>query len=258
MTFPVYFPILGFRIHPHPVMEVLAYSGAFQLYVWRRKRWPRTDVPLEQNLWLIVGAIFGALAGSKLLAWIESWPDYHRALLETGPAALAGGKTIVGGLLGGWAGVEIAKKILGIRHSTGDAFVFPLILGMAVGRVGCFLTGLSDHTYGNHTSLPWAVDFGDGPRHPTQLYDIVFLAMLALVLSVRMRRPFENGRIFRLFMLGYCAYRFGVEFLKPTHRPYAGMSAIQLACVGGVVACVVSILRRPSAPTEGLMAPSAS
>ena len=95
-----------------------------------------------------------------------------------GFAAALGGKTIVGGLHGGWAGVELAKWRLGIRHSTGDVFVFPLIFGMSVGRIGCFLTGLPDHTYGNHTSLPWAVNFGDGPRHPTQLYDIVFLCLL--------------------------------------------------------------------------------
>ena len=74
---------------------------------------------------------------------------------------------IVGGLLGGWAGVEIAKRVLRIRYSTGDLFVFPLVVGMSIGRVGCFLTGLDDHTCGTWTGLPWAVDFGDGPRHPT-------------------------------------------------------------------------------------------
>jgi len=251
MTFPVYFHVFGLRLHPHPVMEVIAYSGGFQLYLATRRRWPRAAVSTEQNLWLIVGAIFGALVGSKLLAWTESWPEYARAFQDNGPAALAGGKTIVGGLLGGWAGVELAKCLMHIRHSTGDAYVFPLIFGMAVGRVGCFLTGLDDHAHGNPTHVPWAVDFGDGPRHPTQLYDIVFLLMLAAVLLlIRLRAPQPNGRLFRLFLLAYCAYRFCVEFLKPTYRPYLGVSAIQLACLAGVIACIVSLARNasPSGP----------
>ena len=159
-------------------------------------------IPIEQNLWIIVGAVFGALFGSKLLAWLESAPDYwpHRH----DPAVWLGGKTIVGGLLGGWIGVEIAKKVQGIRHSTGDAFAFPLIFGMAVGRIGCFLTGLDDHTHGNPTSLPWGIDMGDGiRRHPTQLYDIVFLTLFATLLGFLGKSPLPNGRLFRLFLLGY-------------------------------------------------------
>jgi phosphatidylglycerol:prolipoprotein diacylglycerol transferase len=257
MTFPVYFHAFGLRLHPHPVMEVIAYSGGFQLYLLIRRRWPRASVPLEQNLWIIVGAVFGALVGSKLLAWTESWPDYAHAFSQDGLAAFVGGKTIVGGLLGGWAGVEIAKRILHIHHSTGDAYVFPLILGMSVGRAGCFLTGLPDHTYGNRTAVPWAVDFGDGPRHPTQLYDIVFLLLLGVVLLVRMRWPYPNGRIFRLFLLAYCAYRFAVEFIKPTYRPYVGLSAIQLACLGGLIACAISVLRR-TARTEPILTAASS
>jgi prolipoprotein diacylglyceryltransferase len=238
MQFPVYIPVFGHRLHPHGVMEVIAYTGGFQLYLFLRRRWTGPVVPVEQNLWIIVGAIFGALIGSKLLAWTESWQDYLRFWKLTHSVAMfAGGKTIVGGLLGGWIGVEAAKKILAVHFSTGDLYVFPLILGMSIGRVGCFLTGLSDHTYGNYSRLPWAVDFGDGPRHPTQLYDILFLLALGIALRLRMKKPYENGRIFRLFIFAYCLYRFSVEFIKPTYRHYLGMSAIQLACLIAAGAC---------------------
>ena len=58
--------------------------------------------------------------------------------------------------------------------------VFPLLLGMALGRVGCHLAGLTDGTYGTATTLPWALDLGDGvARHPTNLYEIGFLLLLA-------------------------------------------------------------------------------
>lgn len=217
-------------------MEAIGYAGGFRLYLYLRKRWPSAAVPIEANLWILVGAVFGALVGSKLLAWVESWPDYLRLWQTQGDITAAlGGKTIVGGLLGGWAGVEFAKRWLSIRRHTGDVFVFPLIFGMSVGRIGCFLTGLPDHTYGNHTNLPWAVNFGDGPRHPTQLYDIVFLCLLGIILRIRMRWPYKNGQIFLTFILCYCLYRLGVEFIKPTYRPYLGLSAIQCACVSGSI-----------------------
>ncbi len=257
MRFPVYFHIFGYTLHPHAVLEILAYTGGFQLYLLLRRRWAGPVVPVEKNLWVIVGAIFGALVGSKLLAWAESWPDYLRMWQQTHSLAmLAGGKTIVGGLLGGWVGVEAAKKILGIRFSTGDLYVFPLIVGMSVGRAGCFLTGLPDHTCGNHSSLPWAVDFGDGPRHPTQLYDVVFLLVVGVALAVRMRRPYANGRIFRLFVLAYCLYRLSVEFIKPTYRPYLGLSAIQLACVTGSIVCGWLLFGRKAEDKLSLIAPA--
>jgi prolipoprotein diacylglyceryltransferase len=208
-------------------------------------------------MWVIVGCIFGAFVGSKLLAWAESWPHYwaHRAT----PRVWLGGKTIVGGLLGGWVGVEIAKKCVGIGRSTGDLFVFPLILGICLGRVGCFLTGLEDRTHGIATNLPWGVDFGDGVRrHPTQLYEIAFLILLGAALLIRRKVGlWESGGMFRWFMIGYLSFRVAVEFIKPVHRwAGIGLSAIQIASVGGVVACAVSLVsgrretRRASPPAK--------
>jgi prolipoprotein diacylglyceryltransferase len=262
MQFPHYFNLFGLRLHPHAVLEVIGYSASFQLYLFLRRRWPRPAValPFERNMWVIVGAVFGALAGSKVLAWVESPHEYAAAWRAgAGAATFLGGKTIVGGLIGGWLGVELAKKRLGVSSRTGDVYVFPLVVGMCIGRVGCFLTGLPDHTYGTATSLPWGVDFGDGvPRHPTQLYEIVFLLILGAALLLRMRRPFVDGEIFRLFMLGYFAWRFSIEFIKPRYTGYLGLSAIQWACAGGAAVCVVmlSTLRRAHLQTGGVYDPS--
>jgi phosphatidylglycerol:prolipoprotein diacylglycerol transferase len=246
LSFPVYFNLFGHRVHPHLVLELIAYSAGFQLYLFLRKRWSRVAVPVEQNMWLIVGCVFGALVGSKALAFLESFSHYSQHLSD--PRTWFGGKTIVGGLLGGWVGVEIVKWWFGIRHSTGDAFVFPLIVGMCIGRVGCFLTGLDDHTHGVHSALPWAVNFGDGPRHPTQLYEIVFLLLLAVVIFIRSRIPYPNGQLFRLFMFGYLGFRFFAEFIKPRETPIIGLSAIQLVCMAGAGICVWQLTRSRTMP----------
>ena len=241
MTFPVEFHVLGKSLPTHLVLELLAYTVGFQMYLLLRRRQRVGKQPIDRMMWVLVGCVFGALVGSKLLAWAESPLEYWNGRGD--PRVWLGGKTIVGGLLGGWVGVEIAKLALGIRQSTGDLFVFPLIAGIAIGRVGCFLTGLPDHTYGNHTALPWAVDFGDGPRHPTQLYEIGFLVVLGIALAIRGRRAYWNGELFRLFILGYLAFRFAVEFIKPSYKPWLGLSAIQIACAVGVIVTLRLLMR---------------
>ena len=242
ISFPVTFHPFGLSLPSHMAFEILAYAIGFRLYTHYRPRFPRTLINFDQNLWLLTACVLGAAIGSKLVAWLESPLDYwqhHRDF-----HALLGGKSIVGGLLGGWAGVEIAKRRLHIQQSTGDAYVFPLIIGMSIGRIGCFLTGLDDHTCGQYTTLPRAVNFGDGPRHPTQLYEIIFLLTLALALAVRMRTPFENGRLFRLFLFWYLTYRFAVEFIHyPRWNPWLGLSAIQVICLGGATLLTVLLLK---------------
>lgn len=181
---------------------------------------------------MIIGCIFGALIGSKLLNIIDSPAQYweHRDNL----LFWFQGKTVVGGLLGGWIGVELVKKRLGITYATGDAYVLPLIVGIAVGRIGCFLEGLEDATFGIPTTLPWGIDFGDGfSRHPTQLYEIFFLLIFGGVLLFRIRHHYPNGWLFRVFMLGYLLFRFAVEFIKPREIHYLGLSGIQVAALLG-------------------------
>jgi prolipoprotein diacylglyceryltransferase len=241
MTFPVELPIFGGSVPVHPIFETLGYIAGFQTYLLLRRRSKFARVGDKPTVWIIVGCIVGALLGSKLLAIAESFPDYWRARHQL--VTWLGGKTIVGGLLGGWVGVEIAKWRLHVHTRTGDLFVFPLILGIAIGRVGCFLTGLPDRTHGVHSSLPWAINFGDGPRHPTQLYEIASLALIAVALIIRSRRAVRAGDLFRWVMLSYLTFRFAVEFIKPVYTlPIVHLSAIQIATAVGAIVCAAQLL----------------
>jgi phosphatidylglycerol:prolipoprotein diacylglycerol transferase len=233
LTFPVYFHVGSLQIHPHPVFEALAYALGFRLYLYLRQR-TNDPIPESNRMWTVVGAAMGGALGSKLLYLFEqpalTWA--HRF----DPSYLIAGKSIVGGLLGGLMGVELVKYLIGERRSTGDLFVIPLCVGMAIGRIGCFLTGLDDHTHGIATSLPWGVDFGDGIyRHPTQLYELAVLLLIALW-AVRMKDRFpESGDLFKGFMVLYLTFRLLIEFIKPDPRSYLGLSGIQVACVLGLI-----------------------
>jgi prolipoprotein diacylglyceryltransferase len=167
--------------------------------------------------------------GSHLLFVLEDL-----ALLRSSapdPMLFLAGKTIVGGLIGGLIAVEFVKARLGIVVATGDLLVLPLAAGISIGRIGCFLTGLSDGTSGIATSLPWGVDFGDGiPRHPTQLYEIAFIALLSLSVTRVAPRLRLIGDAFKIFLLGYLSFRVLVDFIKPATR-IAGVSVLQWACL---------------------------
>ncbi len=229
MTFPVYIPLGSLRIHPHLVFEMVAYAIAFRVYLLLRKR--SGDALDDGNRWwMIAAAAMGAVVGSKVLYWFEE-PALTAAHWRD-PAYLIGGKTIVGALIGGLFAVEIAKRLLRITSRTGDLFAVPLCVGIAIGRIGCFLTGLDDHTSGVVTSLPWGVNFGDGiPRHPTQLYEVLFALALGGFLWRRMRRPFVSGDLFKMFMVAYFGFRLLCDFLKPEVRVLFGLSSIQWACL---------------------------
>ncbi|MFT3787713.1 MAG: prolipoprotein diacylglyceryl transferase [Tepidisphaeraceae bacterium] len=245
MTFPVIFHPFGLSIPAHAVFDALAYTlgGILFRLELRRRRDSMPAMRIEQTLWLVAGVILGAAIGAKLLAWIEDAPLYLTHLNR--PEAWIGGKTIAGGILGGWIGVEITKKLLGVTSSTGDAFVLPLTVGIAVGRIGCFLTGLPDHTYGIETALAWGIDFGDGvSRHPTQLYESLFvlIAGTLFLTALPTRLRLRGGMCFRLFVLAYCLFRVAIEFIKPTYKPI-GVSAIQTACAMGAIVCLWQLAR---------------
>src|SRR5438105_1736343 len=101
--------------------------------------------------------------------------------------------------------------------------------------------------YAGATSLPWGVDFGDGVRrHPTQLYDIAVLLLIAIVFLIRRRHPWTGGRMFRLFMLAYLAWRFAVEFIKPREALAMNLSAIQIASMLGAIVCAALLFESRS------------
>ena len=212
MTFPVWISLGPWRLHPHVVFELLGYVTAVGLVVWQRSRVGDT-LRRDQRVMVAAAALIGSVAGS----WLLAWPS---------------GKTVVGGLIGGLVAVEWIKRRIGVTVRTGDLFVFPACVGMAIGRIGCFLSGLSDNTYGVATTWVLGVDFGDGVRrHPTQLYDMAFLALLAGVLWALRHRFTRPGGLFRAFMVAYFTWRLGVDFLKPEPRILAGLSVIQWAAV---------------------------
>ncbi|MFF2877312.1 prolipoprotein diacylglyceryl transferase [Gottfriedia sp. NPDC057991] len=226
-------PLFGMELHPHRVFESLAFFIGFRVYIKFRRKGTISE---EKTVYVLIGAILGSLFGSLIVASLQDIPKLLLTVHSHGLFGIFQGKTIVGGLLGGIIGVELSKKLCNQTSSTGDDMVLPLCLAMCIGRIGCFLTGLTDDTYGIPTSNVFGIDFGDGiKRHPTSLYDIAFLCCLLFVIKYIFRQKPYEGFHFALFSASYFLYRFFIEWLKPTIKPYGEMSSIQITCLLGVL-----------------------
>ena len=195
----------------HVVSDLLAWAtGAlvgWALYRWRLKDTVTWTASTVGTGWFIAVAM-GAVAGAWLAGSLNTLRDAHPALSHS----------IAGALVGAIAGVEIYKRLRGIEGSTGAAFAGSFGAGVVVGRIGCLMAGLPDRTYGTPTTLPWAVDLGDGiGRHPVQLYEsgAMLLFLAAYVWGLAVRTPWAMRRGFYVLCIVYGAQRFCWEFLKP-------------------------------------------
>ena len=229
MSIPFEPIIFGINVNIHLILEYLAFFIAFRYYIRLRKR--STDLISNTNrLSIILGAIIGALIGSRLVGFLEN-PlitfNTKNILL------LLNTKSIMGGLFGGLIGVEWSKKIIKEKHSSGDLFTFPIIIGIVIGRIGCFLSGTKEFTYGQETNFFTGMDLGDGLfRHPVSLYEIIFLILLFIFLmKISPYTKKQNGLLFKLFMISYFGFRFIIEFLKPNVFYVLGLSSIQWLCI---------------------------
>lgn len=214
----------------------------FRYFLYLRKR-NGDQIENSSRLWIIIGAIFGAVIGSRLVGGLED------------PAALAkaanpwlylySNKTVVGGFLGGLFGVEGVKKMIGEKQASGDLFTCPMILALIVGRIGCFGMGVYEETYGVETHWFTGMNLGDGlMRHPVCLYEIAFLiALWIAIVQLEKKYTLAAGARFKIFMMAYLAFRFVLDFIKPHYTFSFGLSTIQLVCLGGLIYYAAYILK---------------
>ncbi|HIE96984.1 MAG TPA: hypothetical protein EYQ63_08200, partial [Fuerstia sp.] len=144
---------------------------------------------------------------------------------------LISGKTILFGMVGGYFGVELAKRSIGLKMKTGDTFVVPVAVAIAIGRLACFCGGCC---YGTPTGLPWAVTFPSIDhlaRHPTQLYESVFHLVAAAVAAGMIQRRMLPGQLIKLYFISYFCYRFLTEFIRPEAQVVGGLTAYQWSTI---------------------------
>lgn len=227
MKFPVTFNLFETVAPIHYFFETMAFIVGIRVYYYLKKEIldPISDI---NRLWILLGAMIGALVGSRLIAVLES-PD---TLNQVTFLSLYQSKTVAGGFLGGLFGVEGVKKIIKVNIASGDIYVFPIIIAVFIGRIGCFLSGIAEPTFGIETSFFMGINLGDGKfRHPVALYEMIYMVLLFVLFYKLKSKSLNNGERFKLFMVLYFLYRFLVEFIKPYHPLFLHLSSIQWSAI---------------------------
>lgn len=240
-------PVL-FELGPIPISGYATFLALACLvtYQVRRVELNRLGYARQPGFqWVGVGALLGAVVGSKLGMWLFLPPMEMEALWHHLLEWDFTGKTVVGGIGGGYIGVEVAKRLVGITSSTGDAWAVALPLGQAIGRIGCLLAGCC---YGAPSELPWALPLGGVGRHPVQLYEALLDLTLAGVLWHIRLEPRPSGHLFRRYLVGYSVIRLVMEEFRGEPVPQLGpLSYVQVACVLTVLVFGVLIWRGEAA-----------
>lgn len=265
---------LGSRLMPF--YEGLYFMISFLVAgIWAARRWRRAGLPDRalETFFLLVA--LGAILGARLSHFIF----WNPGVLLGDPLEFfrfwQGGLSVSGGIAFGALGGYLASRIAKVDFPTVAAATAPaVLLGQAVGRIGCFLNG---DAFGAPSNLPWAVAFPryalrlpsfrtdrslssfawewcserglvgpesafSLPMHPTQLYEAALdLILLGLILLLQRKKPgAQGGRLSLLGLLGgYSVIRFSLEFLRADHDGTAllGMTVFQLVLLATALAC---------------------
>jgi phosphatidylglycerol---prolipoprotein diacylglyceryl transferase len=222
----------------HIGFDIAAWAAAGLALLWISLR-PEVRLPPSRtgDLGYVAALVFGAGVGAFVFGTLNLWLSHQAGIA----------RSIEGAIVGGIIAVELYKRRAGITTRTGARFALPLAVGVAVGRIGCFLAGIDDLTHGTPTALPWGHDFGDGVlRHPVQLYESASMAAFAIGYVLLRRNPFviENG--FYLAVGFYGAQRFVWEFLKPYGTLAGPFTLFHLLSAAIVAYAVVMIATAPN------------
>lgn len=224
----------------HVVFDIAAWAAAGLSLLWLTRRAHVVFPPSPSYDWSYIAALmFGAGLGAVLFGTANLWLSHQPGIA----------RSIEGAVAGGIVAIELYKWTAGIRSRTGARFALPLAVGVAVGRIGCYLAGMDDFTYGTPTALPWGHDFGDGiARHPVQLYESAAMAAFALVYVWRARRGdrfvIDNG--FYLAVGFYGLQRFVWEFLKPYGTLVGPFSLFHMLSAAVFIYAVAMIATAPT------------
>jgi phosphatidylglycerol:prolipoprotein diacylglycerol transferase len=181
-----------------------------------------------------IGWYVGGWIGARLFLIPTGW----QYLVEDPFAFLfsSSGWVWYGGVVGGAVTVSawwwFSARPRGMAFGTlTDIAAAPLTIGLAMGRVGCQLSG--DGDYGIPTDLPWGMSFPQGvvPTtdrvHPTPIYEIIGCMGIFWYLWSRRSRPVPPGDQFARYLVLSGALRFPIEFVRRNPAWLVGLTTAQ-------------------------------
>ncbi|PXZ03796.1 prolipoprotein diacylglyceryl transferase [Gilliamella apicola] len=266
---PIAFSIGPVSLHWYGAMYLFGVLGALYL-AKRRANKPNSNWTSQQveNLlfWGFLGLFIGARLGYILFYNFDAFIDDPAILFKV----WEGGMSFHGGLIGAICVIAIfAKKTKKTFMQVGD-FVAPLVpIGLMFGRFGNFINGelwgrVTNSSIGMLFPTSSHADFmfvqshpewfslysqlnGILPRHPSQLYEMVFEGIvLFIILNLFIRKPRPTGSVSGLFLVCYGIFRFIIEFFRQPDEQLGlflnFISMGQILCLPMIIGGVLMLL----------------
>ncbi len=237
--FPVLYQNGPVVIYTHDFFTTLGLVAGLLLYYYELKR---RDMLSYQIFWISIAAVIGGGLGARL-SGLWDHPSYYANTAGVPLSYLFAhsGKSIIGGIVGGYIAIGLSKRAFRYTRSTGDCYAAAIPLAMAIGRVGCFLSELP---LGTPTNLPWGIRVSQSaiqnfavcpgcalPMHPSMVYEIIF-HLTALALIVRYRRLVAvQGETLKIYLLASAVFRFLVEYVRGAPEMTWGLTSAQIALI---------------------------
>jgi len=240
--------IPGLPVRWYSLMYIVAFGIAYLLYrrQVKERRFPMSEDDLYGLFfWGILALIVGARLFSTLIyetsriylrqPWLIFWP------FRNGRFTGLQGMSYHGGAFAGLLAVVIYAKVKKFSfRELGDMFVASIPLGYTFGRLGNFINGelygrvtsspigmIFPHATSYPASEPWVREIAEKaglpladamvnlPRHPSQIYEMIFegIVLWAIIWLVRNRKPFK-GFLVGLYFAGYGFFRFFIEYFR--------------------------------------------
>ena len=252
---PVLFKLGPLTVYSYGLMMALGFLAAdFVISSECKRRGLNTDFASSMVVWAAIAGI----AFSRLYSVIDNFSSYMQdpwSIIFSGS-----GFVWYGGLMGGLLSSYFVARYYKVPFWTAADMAGPaLVIGQALGRIGCHLSG--DGDWGMPTTLPWGVEylnaivgwngntvlkldshnhlvsaFYPGVHvHPTPIYEAIVYTLIFLFLWSRRKETKVPGQLFDLYLMLAGGARFMIEFLRVNPRVFMGLSEAQLIAIGMMV-----------------------
>lgn len=277
-------PYLNFSFNTYGFLLALAFI--IGLYVMARLA-GRDGLDKQKVYDLGLWVLAASLIGSKLLMVATEWDTYYRdnpGQIFTLDFFRSGG-VFYGGFIGAVIASIVAMRIYKLPWwRTADAFAPGIVIGQAIGRLGCFSAGCcwgkpTTSFCGVHfsekgheiTGVPTMVEHLTDPvqrnvwadklgsliaplhLHPTQLYEAGATLLIFMALLWLSRRRKFYGQIILSYALMYAVARFVIEFWRDDPRgELFGLSTSQFIAALLFIGALIGFVFRMRISDRGL------
>ncbi|HEV3162572.1 MAG TPA: prolipoprotein diacylglyceryl transferase [Isosphaeraceae bacterium] len=248
-------PYLNWPIFGYGVMLFIGFLGSMNLAGWRAKR-EKLDPEMiyDLALWVFVGGLLGA----RLFYVAQYWGVRVHTLWDVFKI-WEGGIVFYGSVIGGTAAFFLYRALRPFPLGPVLDVIAPAIaLGIALGRLGCFLNGCCYGDVCDPRQIPWAVSFPQEsspwrdhvehglisrsaprslPVHPTQIYSAIDGLVLLFLLNAYFPLRRRDGEVMALLMVTYPITRFLIEFLRNDEPAFFGGLTISQNISVALLAC---------------------